>query len=268
MKSVQPANTPRLLSSVRSAAQVLCALGEADNEELGVSELSRRLGLSKSAVHRLLRTLAAERLVDQNALTGRYQLGVKLFELGTRVPVHGGLHEAVAAHIDELRTRTGETVQVGVLDGIEVVYVERRESLRTLRTMVEFGHRNLAHCTGCGKVILAGLPEAELDRILGSGVLPARTEQSITDPASLKAELAAVRRRGYAENLCEGEHGMASVAAPIRNLEGREIAGISVAAPIERMGPDVRGRHAAAVVDTAQRISEQLGYRGRWRKPT
>lgn len=255
----------KLLSSVRAAAQVLSALGAGDTEELGVSELARRLGMSKSAVHRLLRTLASERLVNQNALTGRYQLGIKLFELGTRVPIHGELHEAVAAHIDELRTRTGETVQVGVLDGIEVVYVERRESLRTLRTMVEFGHRNLAHCTGCGKVVLAWLPEPELDRILGPGILPARTERSITDRERLKADLAEVRRRGYAENLCEGEWGMASVAAPIRNLEGREIAGISVAAPIERMAPDVRGRHAAAVIDTAQRISERLGYRRRAR---
>ncbi len=252
----------RTLSSVRAAARLLCAFTPGDRE-LGVSELSRRLGLSKSAVHRLLTTLAAEHLIEQDPRSGRYRLGVKVYELGTLVSTHFELHEAVAMYIDELRARTAATVQVGVLDRTDVVYVERRESLRTLHTMVDLGHRNLAHCTACGKVLLAALREADLARLLGDGPLPARTPRSITDPTRLRQELARVRERGYAENVEESDLGMASVAAPIHDDAGRVIAAISVAAPLSSMEEAARRRCATAAMDIANRISEQLGY-SRW----
>src|SRR6266540_5700317 len=200
----------QLLSSVRAAARLLCTFS-ATERELGVSELARRLGLSKSTVHRLLTTLAAEHLIELNPRTGRYRLGIKMYELGTVVSSHLELHEAVAMYIDELRAQTGETVHVGVLDGSEVVYIERRESLRTLRHMVDFvGHRNHAHCTACGKVLLAALPEADLERLLVDGGLARRTTFSITDPEALRHELATVRERGYAENVSESTTSMAS----------------------------------------------------------
>ncbi|HKF79155.1 MAG TPA: IclR family transcriptional regulator [Candidatus Dormibacteraeota bacterium] len=250
----------QLLSSVRSAARLLCTFTATDRE-LGVSELARRLGLGKSTVHRLLTTLAAEHLVELNPRSGRYRLGIKLYELGTVVSTHFELHEAVAMYIDDLRASTGETVQVGVLDGCEVVYIERRESLRTLRHMVDLGHRNMAHCTACGKVLLASLPDVELDRMLRDAPLPARTPNSITDPARLRLELAAVRERGFAENVAESATDTASVAAPIHDDGGRAIAAISVAGPLSRMGEPTRRRYATIVLDTAARISEQLGYR-------
>jgi IclR family KDG regulon transcriptional repressor len=251
----------QLLSSVRSAARLLCTFTATDRE-LGVSELSRRLGLGKSTVHRLLTTLAAEHLIEFNPRTGRYRLGIKLYELGTVVSSHFELHEAVAMYIDDLRARTGETVHVAILDGMEVVYIERRESLRTLRHMVDYvGHRNFAHCTASGKVLLAALPEAELDRLLAGGQLPVRTPLSISDPARLREELAAVRERGYAENVGESTADMASVAAAINDDGGHTAAAISVTGPLSRMGESVRRRYVTAILDTATRISEQLGYR-------
>lgn len=250
----------QLLSSVRSAARLLCTFSATDRE-LGVSELARRLGLGKSTVHRLLTTLAAEHLIELNPRTGRYRLGIKLYELGTVVSPHLELHEAVAMHIDELRATTGETVQVGILDGAEVVYIERREGLRTLRHMVDLGHRNHAHCTACGKVLLASLPEDELGRLLSGGPLPTRTRLSIGDPARLRLELAAVRERGYAENVGESAPETASVAAPIHDDAGRVIAAISVAGPVAKMSEATRRRFATVVLCTAGRISEQLGYR-------
>jgi IclR family transcriptional regulator, KDG regulon repressor len=250
----------QLLSSVRAAARLLCTFTATDRE-LGVSELARRLGLGKSTVHRLLTTLAAEHLIECNPRTGRYRLGIKVYELGTVVSSHFELHEAVATYIDDLRGRTGETVQVGILDGLEVVYIERRESLRTLRHMVDLGHRNLAHCTACGKVLLAAMPEAELDRLLDGAGLAARTQYSITQPSALRAELAAIRERGYAENVRESALDTASVAAPIQDDTCRTIAAISVAGPVARMNDATRRRYATAALDTASRISEQLGYR-------
>jgi IclR family KDG regulon transcriptional repressor len=249
----------QLLSSVRAAARLLCAFTAADRE-LGVSELSRRLGLGKSTVHRLLTTLAAERLIEVNPQSGRYRLGIKLYELGM-VSTNLDLHEAVAMYIDDVRARTGETVQVGILDGLEVVYIERRESLRTLRHMVQLGHRNHAHCASCGKVLLAALPETELDRLLADAPLPARTPASITDPQRLRTELALIRERGYAENVGESAPSTASVAAPIHDHEGRVIAAISVMGPVSRMGEETRRRYATLLLDAASLISAQLGYR-------
>ncbi len=137
------------LSSVRNAARLLKEFS-GNTRELGVSELSRRLGLSKSTTHRLLSTLADERLLEQDSDTGAYRLGLAIYELGATVSVHIGLHDACDSVIDGLRQGTRETVQVAVLDNREVVYVERRESPHTLRLLGPVAHRADAHCTSSG----------------------------------------------------------------------------------------------------------------------
>ena len=255
-----------LLSTVRNAARVLTSFS-VEERELGVTELARRLGLGKSTVHRLLATLAAEHLVEQNPQTGKYRLGLKVYELGALVSVHMDLHEAAIAHLHELRNRTGETVQLAVLDGREVVYVERLESSHTLRLFGRVGHRNLAHCTSTGKVLLAALPDAALDRLLDGWTLEPKTPYTITDPEALRAELDAVRARGYAENMNEAEIGVASVAAPVRGAAGDVVAALSVAAPVMRLdGKSVR-TFAGMTVTAAEAVSRRLGYRDarQWR---
>lgn len=250
-----------LLSSVRNAARVLTSFS-AEDREFGVTELARRLGLGKSTVHRLLVTLAAEHLVEQNPETGKYRLGLRIYELGALVSVHMDLHEAATPYLHELRSLTGETVQVAVLDGREVVYVERLESIHTLRLFGRVGHRNQAHCTSTGKVLLAHLPEAELEALLDGWVLEPKTPFTITDPQALREELAAVRRRGYAENKNEAEIGVASVAAAIRGANGDVMAAVSVAAPVLRLdGGSVR-KFAGRTMEAATAISRRLGYRG------
>jgi IclR family transcriptional regulator, KDG regulon repressor len=247
------------VSSVQKAARLLCAFTR-ENREFGVRELARRLGLGKSATHRLLTTLAAEHLIEQDGTTGRYRLGIKIYELGTLVPTHQDLHEAAAICIDELHDRTRETVQVAVLDGAEVVYIERREGVRTLTAFDRFGHRNFANCTATGKMLLAWLPQPDLERIL-AGDLPARTRFSITDPGVLVEQLEQARRLGYAENVQESDPEIASVAAPIRGPLGAVVAAISVAGPLTTLTGVTRRRFVAATIETASRISERLGYR-------
>jgi IclR family KDG regulon transcriptional repressor len=248
------------LSSVRNAARLLCAFSPSETE-LGVGELARRLGLAKSTVFRLLATLAAERLVEKNPRTGKYRLGLKLYELGAIVSTHLDLHEAVATYIDDLRNKTGETVHVAILDGDEVVYVERRESPQTLRLWGRVGHRNRAHRTSTGKVLLAHLPPDELDRVLARRPLDAKTPHTITDPEVLKRELDRVRRQGWAINVNESEVGVASVAAPIRDASGKVVAAISVAGPTLRFTPQAVQRFVAETTATAAAISARLGYR-------
>ncbi len=250
------------LSSVRNAARLLCAFTPTERE-LGVSELARRLGLGKSAVHRLLTTLAQERFVERNPTTGRYRLGIRLYELGAIVSSHLDLHEAVSPHLDELRNATGETVHVAILDEDEVVYVERRESPHTLRLFSRVGHRNRAHCSSTGKVLLAYLPPDELDRVLALRPLDRKTPFTITNPGLLRQELERVRRRGYARNVNESEMGVVSVAAPIRDATGRVVAAVSTAGPELRLARDDMRQVTAETLAAAEKISARLGYRPR-----
>ena len=163
---------------------------------IGVSELARRLGLGKSGVHRLLTTLVAEGLVERDPHTGGYRLGIVMFELGEAVKVHLDLHAAAGPVLAHLREQIGESSQVGVLDGVEVVYVDRLESAHSLRLFTETGRRVPAHCTSSGKVLLAHRPEQEREAFLARGPLPRLTPHTIVEPSALRDELPTVRAQG------------------------------------------------------------------------
>lgn len=246
------------LSSVRNAARVLKEFGPHDRE-LGVSELARRLDLGKSTVHRLVSTLVAEHLLEQDPYSGLYRLGLAVHDLAAAATPND-LHEAVSGLLETLRNRTGETVQVAVLDGREVVYVERIDSPHTLRLFLEVGRRNWAHSTGTGKALLAYLPDDELSALLDGWEMPALTPYTITDRARLIEELRETRRRGYALNLNESEVGVLSVSAPIRDRSGRVIAALSVAGPAQRMEP-VMNRITYGVIEAAALASRRMGCR-------
>jgi IclR family KDG regulon transcriptional repressor len=244
---------------VRSAARLLKQFSSRDRE-LGVSELARRLDLGKSTVHRILVTLTAENLLEQDQYSGKYRLGIAMHDLGQAVVTHLDLHEAVIPPMEKLRNATGETVQAAVLDGRDVVYVERLDSPQTLRLFLEVGRRNDAHSTATGKCLLAFLPEPELAKTLRGWRLSAKTPYTITSQAKLRAVLKEVRKRGYAENLHESEVGVLSVAAPVRNIAGQVVAALSVAGPDSRMEPVIKDT-TRAVVEVAAMASHRLGYR-------
>ena len=253
------ADERQLLSSVRNAARLLKQFSTRDRE-VGVSELARRLDLGKSTVHRLVSTLAAEHLLEQNPDNGKYRLGLAVYDLGAAVSTHLDLHEAVVPPMERLRNATGETVQVAVLDGREVVYVERLDSPHTLRLFLDVGRRNWAHSTATGKCLLAYASDYELDRLLDGWQLAGLTPETVTDHKKLRTQLAKIRRQGYAQNLNESEVGVLSVAAPIRDGGGGVVAAMSVAGPAARMDP-ILGKIAAAVVESAALASRRLGYR-------
>ena len=247
------------LSTVRNAARLLKVFRSRE-ADLGVSELARRLGLGKSTVHRMLTTLVAEGLIEQNPRTGGYRLGIVMFELGEAVRVHMDLHAAVGQVLSELRTQTGESSQVGVLDGHEVVYVDRLESAHSLRLFTETGRRVPVHCTSSGKVLLAYLPEARRQAVLRVAPLTALTPHTITDPERLADELAQVRRRGWAEAINEREIGVASIAAPVRDVTGQVVAAISIGVPLARCSVMSLRRLAPVIMEAAEAASRRLGW--------
>jgi IclR family acetate operon transcriptional repressor len=225
------------LASVRNAARVLRAFSRA-GQELGITELARQLGLGKSTVHRLVTTLTAERLLERGSTPGRYRLGLVLYELGSNVTEHVDLHQAALPVIATLRHETGEMVHVAVLDGLEVVYVERLESHNLLPVFRQVGHRLPAHWTSSGKILLAALPPDELSRRLADWRPVAHTPWT---------------------NQEEGHRGISSVGAPIRGRDGTVMAAVSVVGDSARMRAMMR-RATALVVESARVISRRLGY--------
>src|ERR1700749_901656 len=252
----QPDRAP--LASVRNAARVLRAFSRA-GQELGITELARQLGLSKSTVHRLVTTLTAERLLERGNTPGRDRLGLVLYELGSNVTEHVDLHQAALPVIATLRHETGEMVHVAVLDGLEVVYVERLESHNLLPVFRQVGHRLAAHWTSSGKILLAALPPDELSRRLADWRRGGPTPRAITDKNRLLAELAAVAERGWAQNQEEGHRGIVSVGAPIRGRDGKVMASVRVVADSARVRAMMR-RATTLVVESARVISRRLGY--------
>lgn len=248
----------QVLTSVTNAARLLKQFSSRDRE-FGVSELARRLDLGKSTVHRLLVTLAEQDLVEQDEFTGKYRLGLAIYDLGAAVATGLDLHEAIMPSMEQLRAAAGETVQVAVLDGRQVVYIERLDSPNTLRLFLEVGRRNWAHCTGTGKVLLAFQSEYELEAILDGWRLPAVTPLTITDQSTLRASLREIRSQGYAHNLGESEVGVLSVSGPIRDATGVRAA-ISVAGPQQRMEP-MLDKITLAVMEMAAQASRRLGWR-------
>jgi IclR family transcriptional regulator, KDG regulon repressor len=248
------------LSSVRNAVKVLKAFSLADRE-LGVTELARRLDLGVSTVHRLVTTLAEERLLDRGIARGTYRLGLALYELGIMVAPHHDLHSAALPVMAELRHKTGETVHIAVLDGMEVVFVDRLEGLDTAPVFVVVGNRLPAHRTSTGKVLLAALPEVQLRQLLARWSAKASTSTTIVDRDELLAQLVTVAQRGWAQNLQESRAGIASLGAPVRDADGSVVAALSIAWQVGLRPPERVRRYKELVIDAATAVSRRMGAR-------
>jgi len=235
---------------------------EALSEKSGVTlaELAERLNLHKSTVHRLLMVLESYRLVERNTANGKYRLGLKLFELGSKAVEHIDLRESARPYLERLVFETGEGAHLCILDHGEVLYLEKVESSRTVRIPSSIGRRNPAHCTAVGKVLLAHLPEDQLDDLIKKHGLKAYTQKTIVTPSELKRHLQLVRQRGYAVDDEEIEEGLKCISAPVCDYSGKVIASVSIAGPAFRMADDKIPTLAQIVVATAGRLSSQLGY--------
>lgn len=221
------------LKSVANALDVLdCFLTD---DELGVSEVARRLGVAKSSAHRMLSTLASRGFVERNPDTGRYRLGLHLYELGQLSVGRSQLRRAALPIMEDLRRRTGRTIHLGVADGADVVHVERLQSREGLYLLEASPRRFPMHCSGIGKVLAAFDPAvAEARRRSG---FPPITANSVRTVAGWEAMLAKVRLEGVAINRDEVQPGAMSVAAPIYDTTGRICAALSIVGRTETMGP-------------------------------
>ncbi|MCB1955560.1 MAG: IclR family transcriptional regulator [Rhodocyclaceae bacterium] len=221
-----------------------------------LKNLALETGLHPSTAHRILAAMTASGFVERSD-NGVYRLGIRLLELGALVKSRISLRDTAMQAMLQLHQQTGESVNLGIRDGDEIVYVERTSSGRSAVRVVHIvGARAPLHVTATGKLFLAddGLPKVrEYARRTG---LPRLTSTSIVTVEALEKELDKVRRHAVAYDLDEVENGVRCIAAGIRDDSGALVAGLSLSTPSERFNPDL----APIIRDTADQISRSLGY--------
>jgi DNA-binding IclR family transcriptional regulator len=248
----------RIQSLDRAAAILGCFLSE--GPELTVRDVSARTRLHKSTAHRILMALQCNGFIEHDEVSGRYHLGLQLVKLGEHAVGRLDVRVIARPFVVDLSAETGETVLMAVMDGDQVVVLDRVDGAKSATTPSLPGRLFPAHCTALGKAMLAGLADAELTRLLGRRQLKRFTARTVTAMEALLADLRDIRRRGYA--IADEEMGadLGAVGAPVRNHTGAVVAAISVVGPSARLHAIGLDRLGAQVKAVADRVSARLGH--------
>lgn len=245
------------IRAVERALDVLLCFSR-ERAELTLTEISELVGLHKSTVLRMLVTLESKRFVQRDEVTGKYRLGLRVLELATLVVEHIDLRRQAWPFLYRLADTHRETVDLGILDDGDVVYLEVIESPQRVKLAAAPGQRLPAHCTSSGKAILAYLPEEDVKRILARG-MRGHTPRTIVSIDDLFADLRQVRERGFAIAQEEYEDGINAVAAPVLDANERPIAVVALAGPAYRFSLDRMLELGPSVRRTADSIAREIG---------
>ena len=231
-----------------------------DVDELGVTELSKRLKLHKNNVFRLLATLESRGYIEQNRATENYRLGLKSLELGQTFIKQMGLLRQAKPILEKLVAECNETSYVAIFKEGYIVYLDVVETDLTVRVVSRVGSRLPAHCTAAGKIHLAFMSEEEIEAVLPAE-LKEYTPTTITDRAALKKELQEVTEKGYAIDNEELDPGVRCVAAPIRDYTRRIVGAVSISGPSMRLGDArIEKELVPLVLDAGEELSTRLGF--------
>jgi DNA-binding IclR family transcriptional regulator len=249
---------PGRIQSIERAAAILRLLS-GRNRRLGVVQLAGELGLPKATVHGLLRTLQHVGFVEQDAESGKYQLGAALLHMGSSYLDGNELRTRALNWSDSLAARSGESVRIGTLHNGQILVVHHVFRPDDSRQALEVGALLPAHATALGKVLLAANDYALAE--VGAAGLPAFTGATITDEPALRHDLRAVRDRGWAADVEELVVGEVSIAAPIDDRQGVTVGAIGISGPIERLCEDgeTRTELVSYVREAARAVSRDLG---------
>ena len=243
----------RRIGAVERALAVLDALGEAQGE-IGTNELARRTGINPSSVSRLLATLVDAGYAEPTP-SGRYRLGVRLLQLGSRALDGLDLRALARPALEALAAQTGETATLSVSGGRDAVTLDFARSPQAVQSVAQLGRPSIAHATATGKVLLAFG-----DVQLPAGRLTRYTARTITDLRTLEREIGDVRAAGWAAAVGEREPDLAAVAAPVRDARGDLAAIVGVQGPLTRLDAPAREQAVAALVEAASALSGRLGW--------
>jgi IclR family transcriptional regulator, KDG regulon repressor len=247
----------------RSLERSLTILGafRADRKTYTLAQLAETVGLPKPTVIRLCSTLIKYDFMKYDPESMQYSLGMKLFELGNIVGSSLSLRNAASPHLLQLQVRSGRTAFLGVLRNDEVIYLDKKEDVTNqIRFVSEMGTRRPPYFGMFGQLLLAFLPEDEVDRILARHPLTSVTRKSISDPIEFRERLKQIRGHGYIVEEGEAIEGVTGIAAPVRDSSGDVVASVGVSF----ISISVEGKNIVRILEevlkTARAISQDLGY--------
>jgi IclR family transcriptional regulator, KDG regulon repressor len=221
------------IKSLKRSIQILNSF-TLQKKELGITELSKKLNLHKSTIHRILVTLEDENIVMKNKISQKYRLGMKLFEYGNITIDQFEIKKYALPIVEDLAKKTEESIDLNIIIDDKRVSVEKIESLHEIRAIIQLGRSLPLYCGGSGKAILAFLPASKIERIISKENLISLGPKTITDQSILREHLKEIRKNGYAQSFEERVSGSSSIAAPIFDYKGNVIASISISGPITR----------------------------------
>ncbi|GAA1562430.1 IclR family transcriptional regulator [Kribbella hippodromi] len=239
--------------SLARALQILTSLGEGDRS---LDQLAAELSVHKTTVLRLLRTMEADRFVRRDD-SHRYRLGSRLFALADVAREQYVVREVAAPHLRELNQKTGQTVHLAAWENGEVIYVDKLDSVRSVRMYSQVGVPAALHCTAVGKVLLAAQPRRLQEAVLASLDYRSYTPNTITDADRLRTELATTKERGWAQDKAEHEAFINCIGAPLKDRTGRVVGAVSLSVPdvllnyeqVLELLPDLLATAAAITTD-------------------
>jgi IclR family acetate operon transcriptional repressor len=249
------------VQSLTRGLSLLEALARAEGG-LTLTDLAQRVQLAPSTAHRLLATLEKMGYVYQGGEMGRWYIGLQAFTVGTSFLANRDFVAQSHPYMRRLMEQSGETANLGILDGTEAVFIDQVQCREMMRTIVKLGSRVPLHASGVGKAIFAALPDEQIDAILKVKGLPRITGNTITSPETMWASIRVIRQRGWSFD--DEEHALSTrcVAAPIYNEHAEVLGAISLAGPSSRL-PDERIKQLGPLVaHTAEELTHRLG--GRW----
>ena len=244
--------------AVSGAIQILDLFLVRD-QPMGITDLSRELGLSKATAFRIVHTLAAAEILECDPDRGKYRLGRKLLQLGSAVLARLDVADVAMPHLETLTHRFQEEIHLGVFVQGEVVYVSKVEAFQLQRMNSRVGLRAPAYCTSIGRALLAYQPEVVIQRLLDGPILP-YTPRTVTDPGELRTILSGVAANGYATSYEEFEIGLNSVGAPVLGSQGTVIAAVSISGPAHRLNAARVSQILPELLQATAAVSAEMGY--------
>ncbi len=254
----QPGAVTVQVQSLTRGLSLLEALARAEGG-LTLTDLAQRVTLAPSTAHRLLATLEKMGYVYQGGELGRWYIGLQAFTVGSSFLANRDFVAQSHPYMRRLMEQSGETANLGIVDGTEAVFIDQVQCRETMRTIVKLGSRVPLHASGVGKAIFAALPDEQIDAILKVKGLPRITANTITSPERMWASIRVIRQRGWSFD--DEEHALATrcVAAPIYDEHAEVLGAISVAGPSSRL-PDERIKQLGPLVaHTAEELTQRLG---------
>lgn len=246
------------LSSVKNALKILKSF-TASTPVRRVSDLAEEIGVSKSTVSRLISTLVSEDFLAPDTETAGYRLGYSVLTLGGALTSTNELYREVAPVLNDIVLQTGESAHVAVLEGQDVIYLNKNTGPYYSNILTSVGAHNAAYAASSGKVMLAEADPEVIDQMFAEGV-KAYTEHTITNPIKFKKELDKVRRQGYAMSIEEISKNNYSIAVPVRDMTGKVACAITVVGPLSRINKGKLEQFIKIMKEAALDASERLGY--------